>query len=385
MRLPPCTLLLILLAATLCHAQQQAPWQGEWGDFNDPSAANGERLTISKCTAQSCAFQVSAKISNSHCGTAEDATFTLTTPTDATAALRGEDAAHSCKLQLHRSSTGTPSIALTATGDTCTSYYCTSGGASFNHTYPLSSTHLYTGPHTDECLAHPAPARAATCNNPALAALEQQWNDLYDDYPLGGPAPEDESAYTYADKIDATIITTCNTNPNPAQCLQARYTADIAAMTAQKTAFISGYTERGDPATAAQVATKIAGRYRHNFANGDVQGDHFRSTDTLTLTPISRNSIHFDVELNFYNGHTCSLSGGALYRKDGSFVFDDNPTNAIPNDPVCHLAIVPTTKGVELKDLTGTGCKNISCGERGGYNGAGFTFKERVPTHAATK
>jgi hypothetical protein len=144
-----------------------------------------------------------------------------------------------------------------------------------------------------------------------------------------------------------------------------------------KAAFIAGYTDRGDPDLATKVAARIAGRYRHSFESGDVQGDSYRATDTLTLTPISRNSIHFNVHLNFYNGHTCSLSGGALFRKDGSFVFDDVPADA-DSDSVCHLAIVPTTNGVELHDLTGSGCKNISCGERGGYNGAGFSLSDRV-------
>jgi hypothetical protein len=80
--------------------------------------------------------------------------------------------------------------------------------------------------------------------------------------------------------------------------------------------------------------------------------------------------------LNFYNGHTCSLSGGALYRKDGSFVFDESPANNyLPNTPACRLAIIPTATEVKFKDING-GCKNY-CGARGGWNGEGFTFKER--------
>lgn len=141
--------------------------------------------------------------------------------------------------------------------------------------------------------------------------------------------------------------------------------------------------ERGDPVEGGKLARKIAGRYRFTGENGDVSGREYRTTDKLTITPAGPASIHFDVELNFFNGHTCGLSGGALYRKDGSFVFDDDPTNQIPNEPLCRLAIVPDAKGVNFKDLTG-GCK-LYCGARGSWNGEGFTYAQRVHTAAPAK
>ena len=106
--------------------------------------------------------------------------------------------------------------------------------------------------------------------------------------------------------------------------------------------------------------------------------------NTLTITPVGRASIHFDAHLEFYNGHTCDLSGGALYRKNGSFVYDDKPSTSNSTDPVCHLGIKPTATGVTFEDYTG-GCKMTSCGERGGWNGASFTFAERVPTKPPVK
>ncbi len=77
------------------------------------------------------------------------------------------------------------------------------------------------------------------------------------------------------------------------------------------------------------------------------------------------------------------LSGGALFRKDGDFVYDDS-TDRSPNNPVCHLDIKPTPKGVEFEDFTG-GCKLIACGERGGWNGASFNFTERITPKPASK
>ncbi len=94
------------------------------------------------------------------------------------------------------------------------------------------------------------------------------------------------------------------------------------------------------------MATKIAGQYRHRFPNGDVESDKFISTDTLIFRPVGAVSIHFDVELNFYDGHECSLSG------------------------------------VKFRDITG-GCKLSYCGERGGWDGERITFKERIRLPAA--
>jgi hypothetical protein len=368
------TLALILLTTTLVHAQQ-SPWQGEWGAFTDNSASNGQRLTISDCTT-TCTFSVSVRIPGGNCGTASKATFTIASPTDATANLPGESAAQTCKLQLHRDS---KSITVTATGDTCTSYYCTSPTITLSHTYPQRSTAPYVGPHSDACLSNASAATVATCTDPALAKLEQQWQDLYADFPLAPDPKPNENGYSHAVAVDATILKHCDTAPDPSTCLHDRFTADIALLNTNQQAFIADYTERGDPATAASLAQKIAGRYRHSFANGDVQGDHYRSTDTLTLTPVGRASIYFDAHLNFYNGHECSLSGGALFRKNGSFVYDDKPDTANPTDPVCHLGIKPTATGMTFQDYTGA-CKNY-CGARGGWNGASFTFAQRVPTN----
>jgi hypothetical protein len=370
----------LLITPTLAYAQQ-SPWQGEWGAFADTSAYNGQRLTISACSSDSCTFALNVAKGNAHCGTASPVTFKILTATDAAANLPGETNAQSCKLDFHRANN---SITITAAGGACTSYYCTSSAATFAHTYPRRSANLFTGPHSDACLSAPPPAIAATCDDPALAKLEQDWEDLYADFPLTTDPSKDENGYSYANTIDAALLTHCDTAPDPAACLHDRFTEDIALMTAKQQAYVAGYTDRGDPVTAHALALKITGRYRHSFANGDVQGEHFRSTETLTVTPVGQASIHFDAHREFYNGHTCDLSGGALFRKNGSFVYDDSSTDVGPNDPVCHLGIHPTPNGVEFNDYTG-GCKMISCGERGGWNGAGFTFNERVAPKPPSK
>jgi hypothetical protein len=104
-----------------------------------------------------------------------------------------------------------------------------------------------------------------------------------------------------------------------------------------------------------------------------VQGDKFRSTDTLEIQPVSGTAIHVDVHLEFYNGHECNHEGVATYRRAGLFaeqLRDDQ-------GKLCVFEVVPTSDGVELADPTGI-CRMSDCGARGGYNGAAFSSKERV-------
>jgi len=128
-----------------------------------------------------------------------------------------------------------------------------------------------------------------------------------------------------------------------------------------------------DTDEAKRSIEAIIGVYRHSFANGDVQGDKFQSTNTLEIKRISDILIHVDVHLEFYNGHECNHEGIASYRRAGVFAeqVQDN------QGKLCVFEVVRTATGVQLEDLTGM-CKLSDCGMRGGYKGAAFSWKERV-------
>jgi hypothetical protein len=363
---------LLLITTSAAHAQQ-SPWQGEWGGLDNSAS----RITISACSGTICTFEIKTDNGNGmSCSTGEPQPLRMLSATEATAQLTG-DSAHPCDLQLTRNdASGKATIAVKQSG-TC-GYYCNNPTLSFNAALTQRSATPYAGPHAADCVSHPSPAMMATCTAQDLGKLEQQWQELYVEYPLTLTIAKDDSpGYTHMTLVDEAVLKQCDSAANPAQCLHDRFTADIALMQSKKSATESSSTERGDPTTGHALALKIAGRYRHSFANGDVQGDHYRSTDTLTITPVGPASIHFDIGLNFYNGHTCSLSGGALFRKDGTFVFDDDPANAIPPEPACRLAIIPSSNGVSFKDLNGS-CQDY-CGARGSWDGASFTFAQRVP------
>lgn len=366
----------VALLAVGAHAQEAAPWQGEWGAFTGTHAEVGRRLSIQDCSGNVCKYYLEARSAAGHADAPSDSKLTLQANGTASASLPNGDRKAFCTLQFKRNGGTRPDIEVVASGATCTSYYATSPTVSFSGTYPLHSSTPYGGMHADECFLGQSPALLATCTHPELDTLERQWEALAKEYPLHAPPASQPGGGTDAMQVDRQLLHDCDTEGDPQACLTKRYSGEITQMQAKKTAYLAGTEERGDPAVGGPLARRIAGLYRHSSKNGDVQGDSYITTDKLTITVVGTASIRFKANLYFFNGHSCSLDGGALYRRDGSFVFDDKPANAfVPDTPACRLAIVPDATGVKFKEITG-GCKSY-CGARGTWNNKGFTFSDR--------
>jgi hypothetical protein len=124
--------------------------------------------------------------------------------------------------------------------------------------------------------------------------------------------------------------------------------------------------------SAAETIKRIEGVYKNRFANSTVQDEHFQSEDILEIVSYSANAIYFRVHLEFYNGHTCDLSGIAAYE-NGSFVF--HGTSDV-SDAICKLTIKADSGNVTLDDVGGN-CRTYSCGARGGYHDVSFPIKSR--------
>jgi hypothetical protein len=371
---------LTFLFTFITHAQ--SPWQGEWGSFSDAKTMLGGRVSISGCKDNTCQFDIERNSGTGRVGTSANKEMKLLSETTATARLDGGEG--DCVLAFTRQGDMKPGIVIAATGKSCLSYYGTGTNATFAGTYPLRSKTNYTESHRDECFFDDSPAKLTICSSPELAKLEQDRELLADEFPLHPPA-KDENVTMVGTHENEAILGACDKDHRPAQCLESHYRSDIQAMQAKKDAYIDGTTQRGDAAQGHELALKIAGRYRHTFGNADVQGHEYNSTDTMTLKPVGAASISFEIELNFYNGHSCSISGGALYRKDGSFVFDDDPAKAVAPFSACRLALIPDAKGVTFKDIEGSACKMSYCGARGSLDGGGFTFNQRVAATPANK
>ena len=129
---------------------------------------------------------------------------------------------------------------------------------------------------------------------------------------------------------------------------------------------------------ARQIAT-VEGTYTKRIKSGTIDGSKYSAVDRLSIKRSSDTAIEFSLRLNFFNGHECSMEGSAEYQPDGSFVHRE------PLDPnrECVLKLVPTATDILIQDSEEQYCKLLSCGARGGYNGASFSRKLRQAPHPA--
>ena len=93
-------------------------------------------------------------------------------------------------------------------------------------------------------------------------------------------------------------------------------------------------------------------------------------TDSLILTELENDSLHFEFYLFHTNGHTCSMDGVAA-KVDSAFeyieMFDEDDESS-----ECKLHIIVNDSEIILKDID-NGCRLWYCGMRGYING--ITFK----------
>ncbi|WP_446742976.1 hypothetical protein [Silvibacterium acidisoli] len=363
--------------ATICaltllsaHAQQPDSWEGEWGEFHKISSvpaapAEGATLSITDCSGNTCKISaLSQGTSNSHCDA--DGTLTITSASQATAHLIafGEE---KCSLTLLRSEGTPPSIEAEPGKGDCASYYCTPG-ASLTQRYAFRSRSQFYGDDEAACFAEPAPSRAAICGSKSLADLQNQWRDLtFEVADLGSPRVDEREE-------QARLLASCDHSTDAAACLDKAFHASMDQWNERKQSWLNSVTLPGDEAEAAKQSEAINGRYVHSFRNGNVQGDAYRSTDTLNIARLSGDSISYSLELNFFNGHSCSRKGVATYRKGGFFV---DKSKGVTAEKTCYFEVIPTENGVKLGDPTGA-CRETDCGARGGYTDAGFSFHEKV-------
>ena len=93
-------------------------------------------------------------------------------------------------------------------------------------------------------------------------------------------------------------------------------------------------------------------------------------TDSLILTELENDTLHFEFYLFHTNGHTCSMDGIAA-KIDSVYeyieIFDEDYQSS-----ECKLQIVINDSEIILKDID-NGCMLWYCGMRGYING--ITFK----------
>lgn len=129
--------------------------------------------------------------------------------------------------------------------------------------------------------------------------------------------------------------------------------AQTAAPTASAPASMASST--GSPEMQA-----LAGVYKHRFRNALASGEAYDSEDIIELVPHSATHLYVRIELAFYNGHSCSLSGMA--RQQGQRFVYTEPADR-PGDAPCQLTL--WREGGQLKLSDGEGSCSAHCGARG--------------------
>jgi hypothetical protein len=346
-------------------------WSGEWGEFRRVSRAaddgpryDGRGLSISDCNAERCKVSLLVQSSSGHGGATGD--LTIGSAENATALLHAEGV-RSCSLALKLTS---DSIVVSQESSSCSDFL--TPGASFAGAYPLRTRLIFYDWDVPPCFADRGAGRLALCASVALAELRKEWTSAF---------WVDEALHPELGKVEDAldrVLASCDAAADAATCIDEKFRSAMASFEADEAAWYKKVEAPGDPELARRTARAIAGDYRHTFPNGDVEGEHFESTDSLHLEAEADGLLRYSIHLEFFNGHECNREGEAHFNSEGKFV----DTQCAGSGHTCVFEIVPDGEGVRLEDPTGW-CKMTDCGMRGGYNGAKFAFSDRVSSHQA--
>jgi len=129
-----------------------------------------------------------------------------------------------------------------------------------------------------------------------------------------------------------------------------------------------------DPAQA------LAGRYYHQFVDGLVTGEKYRGEDIVEIVPVAPNAAYFRIHLDYYNGHTCSISGVARTEQQ-ALVYRDPEKQY--DGTVCVLRISRAGKSLSIDDGEQS-CKS-ACGARGSLSAVTLPYSSKRPIRYLTR
>jgi hypothetical protein len=121
-------------------------------------------------------------------------------------------------------------------------------------------------------------------------------------------------------------------------------------------------------AAPASPVTALAGRYSKHFQNGLVDGSKYWSDDVIEIVPVDAGHAYFRADLQFYNGHSCGISG--IARAVGNMLVYAEKQASSGEDVPCRLTISAKGKALLLDDGDNS-CKSY-CGARGSLSNFDF-------------
>jgi hypothetical protein len=135
---------------------------------------------------------------------------------------------------------------------------------------------------------------------------------------------------------------------------------------------VAGETLKPGSESSAFLA-QVAGACKAQFRNGNVDGAKYQSEDILEVVPVDDHAAYVRMDLQFFNGHSGSIYGIAIYGKD-SLVYD----NGKERDDRCIVEYIWSSDKVVTKaDYAKTpGCRAYH-GARGSLDRAEFSVKKK--------
>ncbi len=129
-------------------------------------------------------------------------------------------------------------------------------------------------------------------------------------------------------------------------------------------------------AEAQGLMSEVAGVYKHRFMSATISpgkapmeaDEPYQAEDVIEIVPFDREHVYFRIHLDFYNGHSCSLSGMAK-QESGGFIYRE-PVRLLPELPRCVLRLGVDKGQLAITDrvVDGTSSCSDHCGARGSLN-----------------
>jgi hypothetical protein len=118
---------------------------------------------------------------------------------------------------------------------------------------------------------------------------------------------------------------------------------------------------------------RVAGVYKAQFQNGNIDGDKYQSEDILEVVPVDDQAAYVRMDLEFFNGHSGRIYGIAIYGKN-SVIYDPGEAG----DERCIVEYIWSAEKVVTKaDYEKTpGCIKYH-GARGSLDSAEFLVKKK--------
>jgi hypothetical protein len=129
----------------------------------------------------------------------------------------------------------------------------------------------------------------------------------------------------------------------------------------------------------------IEGVYKHRFRNGIITPPgtpeaSYDAEDVIEIVRYDDTHVYVRAELQFFNGHSCSISGIAGLE-EGGFVFHD-PEPPLDGDQQCKLRVAKVDGRLRLTDRatpeSEASCR-MYCGARGSLSNYTIAASKRRP------